>query len=209
MNLVLPKGRLFEGVVVLLRQSGIKITRPSDRCYHPSCSDPMIDVWIRKPRAIPQLLSLGLFDVGFCGLDLIKEAGDAQLVPLLNLGLNPVVIVVAVHTSQRDLLSTPPKRPILIATEYERLADEWAMKQNLAHITIQTFGSTEGYPPVHADLVMDCVETGETMEANGLIILETLFESSTWLVANKKALKDPVVSPRIQHLQHTLQGVYR
>ena len=207
MKIALPKGRLYEGVVAMMRQSGVSFARSSNRSYHPSCSDPEVDAWIRKVRAIPQLLSLGLFDVGFCGLDLVKEADYDNVVPLLDLGLNPVRIIVAVHTSQRDILTDPPKRPILIATEYERLADQWAMEHNLAHITVQTFGSTEGYPPLHADIAFDCVETGATLEANGLVIIDELFNSTTWLIANRAALSHPVTSARITSLTKKIQGV--
>jgi ATP phosphoribosyltransferase len=101
--------------------------------------------------------------------------------------------MVAVHESQRDILINPPRRPLVIATEYCNLARDWAMQRNLAAIIVNTFGSTEGYAPEDADIVLDCVETGLTMTANGLVIVDTLLQSTTWLFANRDAYEQPEV----------------
>jgi ATP phosphoribosyltransferase len=189
MRLALPKGRLLEGTFVRLARGGLTFRFASDRDYRPTCSDPTVQAKLVKVRAIPQLVALGNFDVGFCGLDLVREAGYDDAVPILDLSLNRVEIVVAVRRGQDNLLAQPPKRPLLIATEYERLADEWALRHNLAHITIQTWGSTEAFAPEDADIVFDCMETGRTLEANGLVIVDRILSSATWLVANRRALK--------------------
>lgn len=128
------------------------------------------------------------------------ESGYENVVPVLDLGLNRIELVVAVRRGSEDILHNPPKRPILIATEYEHIADHWAQKQNLAHITIQTYGSTEAYAPEDADIVFDCSETGRTIAANNLVVIERLFSSTTHLVANRQAMEDKTKSPLINEL---------
>ncbi|MBI5153488.1 MAG: ATP phosphoribosyltransferase [Parcubacteria group bacterium] len=189
MRIAIPKGRLYDSIMDVLEKSGLFVQTMSSRSYALEMKDSGLSGRIVKVRAIPQLIALGNFDVGFCGLDLVKEADYENVVSLLDLGLNPVELVVAVHASQTDILKNPPKRPLLIATEYENIAHAWALAHNLAHITIQTYGSTEGYAPQDADIVFDCSETGTTLEANGLVVVERLMKSTTYLVANNDSLR--------------------
>ena len=188
MRLALPKGRLLEGTLARLAKAGLAFAFTSDRDYRPTCSNAAVKAKLVKVRAIPQLVALGNFDLGFCGLDLVREAGYEETIPILDLGSNKVEIVVAVRRGDEKILENPPKRPLLIATEYEHLADEWALRHNLAHITIQTWGSTEAFAPEDADIVFDCMETGRTLDANGLVIIDRILSSSTWLIANRNSL---------------------
>ncbi|MBN2496285.1 MAG: ATP phosphoribosyltransferase [Deltaproteobacteria bacterium] len=204
MRLVLPKGRLLQGVLDLLARAGLTF-EIEDRNYSPRASDARIEARIFKVRAVPQLVALGNFDLGFCGLDLVKEADYEDVVPVLDLGLNPVDLVVAVAEEHRQIVDHPPRRPVLIATEYERTADRWALAHNLAHITIQTYGSTEGYAPADADIVFDCRETGRTLAANDLVVIETIVESSTYMVANRRSLASPGTGGLIRELECELR----
>ncbi len=204
LRLVLPKGRLLEGVESLLAKQGITFDF-IDRNYSPRCSDENIEAKLLKVRAIPQLVALQNFDIGFCGLDLVEEGDYEEVIPVQNLQLNKVEIVVAVPQGQEDIVKNPPKRPLLIATEYERMADKWALKNNLAHITIQTYGSTEGYAPEDADIVFDCRETGTTLRANNLVVIERLMDSATWLIANKHSLADKNKKIEIEKLAKKLR----
>lgn len=204
LRIALPKGRLLEGVLHLLSQAGLTF-EITDRNYTPIASDPRVRAKIVKARAVPQLVALGNFDAGFCGLDLVEEASYEDLVVVLELGLNPVDLVVAVSPDQVDILENPPKRPVLIATEYERIADRWALAHNLAHITIQTHGSTEGYAPEDADIVFDCRETGRTLAQNDLVVIDELLSSSTCLVANRFALEAEGVGQQVRELEDRLR----
>jgi ATP phosphoribosyltransferase len=76
----------------------------------------------------------------------------------------------------------PPRRPITIATEFPYLSSKWAFAHNLAHICLHTWGSTEAWAPEFADIVIDVVESGLTMEANGLTVLDTILKSATVLI---------------------------
>lgn len=186
LRLLLPKGRLFSQVTDILSRTGLTFHFAHERDYKPGVRSDAgtYSARVVKPRAIPQLLALEQFDIGFVGCDIVHEADYDSVEILLNLCLNTVELVVAVARGQEDLLLHPPKRPLVIATEYESLAHRWAMQRGLAHICVQTYGSTEGYAPDIADIVFDCCETGKTIEANGLVIIDRLMKSSTCLVGN-------------------------
>lgn len=188
-------------------RGGLTFRYVSDRDYSPRCNDPRIAAKLIKPRATPQMVALGNFDVGFCGLDILLDAAYDDAIPVFDLGLNPVKIVVAVPKGKEYVLTNPPKRPLLIATEYERIADNWAMARGLAHITIQTHGSTEAYAPEDADIVFDCRETGLTLDANNLVVIEELLNSTTHLIANRRALNDANRKETIEDLKKILEQV--
>ena len=207
MRLALPKGRVWENVGRLLASVGITFRFESDRDYSAPASEPGLSGKLIKARAVPQMVALGNFEAGFCGLDLVMESDYEQVVPVLDLGLNRVELVVAVARGQEGLLASPPRRPLLLATEYERLAGRWANRHGLAHITVQTWGSTEAYLPEDADVVFDCVETGRTMAANDLVVVDRIMASTTWLVANRDALCDPASGAAIRSLAARLRAV--
>ncbi len=200
LNIAVPKGRLFDAVISYLRLSGLTLDFKNDRDYSPVSDDPDVRVKIFKPRVVPQLLALGQYDIGFCGLDLVREAGYDEVIPLQNLGWNPVKLVVATSEHTPRIHIDPPKRPLVIASEYVNLATHWALEHNLAHILIQTWGSTEAFVPDEADLIFDCVETGKTMRTNGLVIIDEIMKSATHLVASAQAFRDPVKRKKIHAL---------
>jgi len=203
----LPKGRLFEGVKQTLGSANMAFEQPHPRTYALVSNQRWLEGKLFKPRAIAQLVALNRYQVGFVGLDLVQEAGFEDVVSILDLGLNRVDLVVAIPASTPEILNYPPKRPLVIATEYPNLTDRWAFEHNLAHITIQTWGSTEGYAPDDADIIFDCCETGDTIRANGLIIVDRLLSSSTWMIANKSALEDPMQAKEILELKKRLEEV--
>jgi ATP phosphoribosyltransferase len=98
-------------------------------------------------------------------------------------------------------------KPRAIPPEYPGLAGRWALRHNLAHIALQTWGSTEAYAPDDADVVLDCVETGRTLEANGLVVLERVARSATHLAASRAALDDASRAARIHDLARRLEGL--
>jgi ATP phosphoribosyltransferase len=188
LRLAIPKGKLFDKVFALLC-ARFEVTLDSDRSYRPLFARDNISAKIFKPRAIPQLLAMKKYDVGFCGFDLMEEysirSGIEMAAQVKCLDFNEIRVVVAVPSHRRlDFLSNPPKRPLIIATEYPNIADQWALKRGLAHIILQTWGSTEGYAPEDADIIIDCCETGATMAANGLREIETILYSSTCIFSN-------------------------
>lgn len=208
-RLALPKGRLMAGLVPLLGRVGLGITIPDPRGYHVACIDPRVDARLVKPRAVPQLVALGNFPLAFCGRDLVEDAAYDQTAILHDTGLNAVRIVVAVPAGSEGILSDPPRRPLVIASEYRRLAERWAFERGLSAIVIDTYGSTEGYAPDDADIVFDCVETGATMEANGLTVVERVIDSSTCLVGNEAKIEELGIRAFANRLVERLNQVRR
>lgn len=191
MRIALPKGRLLPQLLKLFEERGIRFAFAGDRDYRPKCNIAGLEAKLIKARVIPQMLALGNFQMGFTCLDAVSEAGIDGVVPLASLGLNPVRIVAAVHESKLDILENPPPRPLVIATEYPNLAGRWALGRNLAHVTVNTAGSTEAYPPEDADIVIDVVGTGASLKANGLVAVDEIMRSATCAVTTRAALNDP------------------
>jgi ATP phosphoribosyltransferase len=178
----IPKGRLFDTVAQIMADTGYPMT-VTPRNYHPRCEG--IKAFILKPKSIPQMVALDLLDAGFCGRDLVAQSGyDDRLSIVVDLGAQPVSLVAA--AAQPDILDNPPRRPLVIATEFPFIADRWATARNLAHICINTWGSTEAWVPEYADIALDVVETGATMSAHGLTILDTVLQSTTVLIASAR-----------------------
>jgi len=175
-----PKGRLFSSLVEYMRHhNGYDLSKIPPRQLKMSVEG--VHFYILKPRSIPQLVALEFLDAGFCGCDILMESGyDDRLSIYSDTELCPVKLCVG--SAVPTILENPPQRPLAIATEFPFLASRWAFSKNLAHLCLNSWGSTEAWAPEFADLVFDVVETGETMMANGLIVLETVLESTTVLV---------------------------
>src|SRR5437588_354174 len=188
LRLALPKGRMEQAVLTLLGDAGIRI-RPSARGYRPEVSLPDTEAKTLKPQNIVEMLSLGSRDLGFAGADWVAEL-EANVVELLDTGLDPVQVVAA---APEELLENGrlPTRPIVVASEYERLARRWIAARGLSAEFVRSYGATEVFPPEDADVIVDNTATGATLEANGLAVVDEVMRSSTRLYANPVALADP------------------
>lgn len=203
-RMALPKGRMFDQVVDLLKGAGISI-RQSERGYRPNISLPSFTAKILKPRNVITMLGAGARDIGFAGADWIRETGT-ELHELLDTGLNPVRLIVA---APHQILENGqlPDRPLVIASEYPRLAAHWIKEKNLQAEVLQTFGATEVFPPEDADCIVDNTATGSTLRANGLAIIDEIMTSSTRLYASKHAMEDDLIRPQIDDFVMLLQAV--
>lgn len=174
-----PKGRLLTAVTAVLGKAGVDFSGLGARQL--SLTAGGVRYYLLKPRSIPQLVAMGFLDAGFCGRDLVMESGyDDRLEVFHDLGIQKVQLCVGAASA--DVVNRPPDRPVAIATEFPHLASKWAWSKNLSHIILSSWGSTEAWVPDLADVIVDVVETGETMKANGLALLETLLESTTVMV---------------------------
>src|SRR6266568_6302912 len=117
-RLGLPKGRMETGVLALLADAGIRV-RPSARGYRPDVSLPGAEAKLLKPQNIVEMLALGSRDVGFAGADWVAEL-EADVVELLDTGLDPVQLVAAAPVALLED-GQLPKRRLIVASEYERL----------------------------------------------------------------------------------------
>lgn len=196
----LPKGRMQEGVATLLGDAGIRL-RAGSRGYRPSINLPNVVVKILKPQSIVEMLHLGSRDVGFAGADWVAEL-DAELVELLDTGLDPVRVVAAAPPEFAERIRKPNKKdpPLLVASEYQRLTQKWIEKRNIKASVVRSYGATEVFPPEDADCIVDNTATGSTLIANGLEIVDELLQSSTRMYANPRALENPDKRRTIEHV---------
>jgi ATP phosphoribosyltransferase len=203
-RLGLPKGRMENSVLTLLADAGIRV-RPSARGYRPDISLPGAEAKLLKPQNIVEMLALGSRDVGFAGADWVAEL-EADVVELLDTGLDPVQLVVA---SPAALLANGrlPARRLVIASEYERLTRRWIAAREVCAEFVRSYGATEVFPPEDADVIVDNTATGATLEANGLAVVDVLMRSSTRLYANRAALEDPTRRRAIDDLVLLINSV--
>src|SRR2546427_3822786 len=162
----------------------------SARGYRPDVSLPDTEAKILKPQNIVEMLALGSRDLGFAGADWVAEL-EADVVELLDTGLDPVQVVAA---APKTLLveGRLPARRLVVASEYERLAERWITQRGLSADCVRSYGATEVFPPEDADVIVDNPAPGATLEANGLAIVDVLMRSSARLYAHRAALDEPV-----------------
>ncbi len=203
LKVVIPKGSIYEGVVRLFQDAGIYIEH-NDRSYRPKVSIPELEIKIMRPQNIPRIIELGSHDVGFTGYDWVVET-DADVVEVLDLGLNPVRIVAAIPDTltEKDL----HKKQIVVASEYERISRKFLEKNGYDYIFLQTYGATEVFPPDDADMIIDNTTTGRTLREHNLQIIDTILESSTRFIAHKPALDDTEKREKIFELKMLFQAV--
>ena len=204
LRIVVPKGRIQRNVVSLLEASGVRLLS-DERQYKPVVSDAEIEIKIMKPQNIPRLVELGSHDAGFTGLDWIRETG-ADVEDLMDLGFDPVRVVAAAP-EELDLDALSGRR-VVVASEYEQLANRWLTDHGLDFVLIRTFGATEVFPPEDADLIIDNTATGRTLEEHRLRILDTLMTSSTRFIANREAMSDPWKQTKLNRLLLLFDAIF-
>jgi len=203
-KLALPKGRMQEGVFALLSDAGLPV-KVGSRGYRPTLPLPWIEAKILKPQSIVEMLHLGARDVGFAGADWVRELG-AELVELVDTEMDPVRVVAAAP-SALVAASWPPKRRIVVASEYEQITRRWIAREMLDATFLRSFGATEVLPPEDADCIVDNAATGSTLKANGLEIVADLMTSSTRMYAHPKALDDATKRTRIETIVLLVRSV--
>ncbi|MCY2959879.1 MAG: ATP phosphoribosyltransferase [Planctomycetota bacterium] len=194
-RLALPKGRMQDAVQTLLADAGLAV-RPGARSYRPELPLAGFETKLLKPQAVVHMLHAGTRDLGFAGADWVAELG-AELVELVDTGLDRVRLVAAAPMGfVRD--GALPRRPLVVASEYERLAKSWISRKGIDATFVRSWGATEVLPPEDADVVVDNTASGATLVANGLAIVDELLASSTRLYASPRALDDSAKRERIE-----------
>jgi ATP phosphoribosyltransferase len=202
LKIIIPKGRLHGRVVALLNDCGFGVDS-DERSYIPRVADRGIEAKLLKPQNVPRLIELGSHDAGFCGRDWVEETG-ADVVEVMDLGFDPVTIVAAAARA----FSGPKRRgPVVAASEYERLARRFLERRYRRYIFIRTYGATEVFPPDDADVIVDNMASGRTLQEHGLKVIATLLESSTRFIANRKALRDPGKREKIGQMKTLFRAV--
>ena len=203
LKMVIPKGHLYGKVVQLLNDAGFAVETNAE-AYRPKVGLPGFEAKVMRPQNIPRLIELGAHDLGFTGLDWIVESG-AELTEVMDLGFDPVRLAAAVPITFSE--AKAKGRKIIVASEYENITRRFLEKRGFDFIFLQTYGATEVFPPDDADMIVDNVATGRTLQAHRLRILAVIMESTTRLVADSAALKDPWKSERIAEMAMLLRGV--
>jgi ATP phosphoribosyltransferase len=203
-RLALPAGDLRAPIARMLASVGLTVDGYGEgsRSYRLGVRE-REDVQTRvfRERDIPIQVALGNYDLGICSLAWVTEMGvrfpEQPVVPLCDLGLGSRGIFAAVSArdfrSTSDLARLPTVR---IASEYPNIAEAFALAARLPIYRVQAvWGSAEGYPPEDADLVVVAAEGGERLNADGLVPVHRLFDSSAWLVANRDSLTMAELGP--------------
>lgn len=203
-HIAIPKGRMYDGIVALLAEAGIRISA-SSRGYRPTLSLPGFEAKILKPQNIIEMLDVGSRDVGFAGADWVAEL-NADVVEVLDTGLDRVRVVAAAPAQilQGGRL---PRRPLVVASEMERLTRAWIASRALDARFVRSYGATEVFPPEDADCIVDIAASGATLAANGLEIVDELLTSSTRMYASRDAIEDPAKRAAIDDLALLISSV--
>jgi ATP phosphoribosyltransferase len=204
----LPKGSLQEATFAMLGKAGFKVQAGS-RSYMPSVDDKAIDARLIRAQEISRYVELGMLDAGITGFDWIQENGS-DVVEVADLvyakqGLRPVRWVVAVHNDS-TIKSVQDLQGKRIATEAVGLTRRFLDKQGVKAEVEFSWGATEVKVPDLVDAIVELTETGSSLRANNLRIVETVLESTTKLIANRAAWADEWKRRKIEQIAMLLKG---
>lgn len=194
----LPTGRLFRAAEPVLRQAGIPLPPPDGGDRSLRVEGPDTVVLFVKDRDVPVYVEHGAADLGVVGRDVLEEQ-PARLYAPLDLGVGRCRMVLA-----RPVDRPLPEPPFRIATKYPEAARRHFLRRGTAADLIRLSGAVEIAPALDlADGIVDLVETGSTLAANGLVEEETLFESTARVVVNRAAfrLRRRLVQPALRRLR--------
>ena len=204
----LPKGSLQDATFAMMKKAGFVVS-VSSRSYVPTVDDPEIEAKLIRAQEISRYVQLGLLDAGITGYDWIIENGSdvhevAELV-YAKQGLRPVRWVLAVPENSRIRRASDlnGKR---IATEAVGLTRRYLKKKGVRAKVEFSWGATEVKAPDLVDAIVELTETGSSLRANNLRIVETVLESTTRFIANKQAWKNEWKRSKISQLAILLKG---
>ncbi|MCX8031718.1 MAG: ATP phosphoribosyltransferase [Thermodesulfovibrionales bacterium] len=208
LKLGLPKGSLQESTLRLFRKAGYHIT-VSPRSYYPVFDDEEIHSMLIRAQEMPRYVENGHLDCGLTGYDWILEQG-ADVVEVADLryakeGFRPVkwVIAVPMDSDIKTLKDLEGKR---IATELVGFTKKYLESKGIKAKVDFSWGATEVKPPYLADAIVELTETGTSLRANNLRVVEIIVESTTRFIANKKAWQDKWKKKKIQNIALLLNG---
>ena len=208
LSIGLPKGSLQEATFELFRKAGFTITA-SGRSYIPRIDDDELEGILIRAQEISRYVEEGILDVGLTGHDWIVESGSSveEVADLAygKQGFRPVRWVLAVPND------SPVKRAEdlagkRIATEVVNITKNYLAKKGVsAHVEF-SWGATEVKVPQLVDAIVELTETGSSLRAHNLRVVDTLLESTTRFISNRAALKDPWKKAKIEQISMLLKG---
>jgi len=207
-RLGIPKGSLQDATVALFAQAGWKIY-VSGRSYFPTADDPEIECMLIRAQEMARYVDQGVLDVGLTGMDWVLENG---------LQVDAIADLVYAKQSRgkvRWVLAVPEESKFqraedlegcVIATELVNVSKQYFGKKGVNVRVEFSWGATEVKPPVLADAIVEVTETGSSLRANRLRIIDTVMESYTQVIANPKAMQDEWKREKISNLALMLCG---
>jgi ATP phosphoribosyltransferase len=214
LKLGIPKGSLQDATIHLFARAGFNIY-VSTRSYFPSIDDPEIECMLIRAQEMARYVCDGVLDAGLTGQDWIAEhklGGNSKhsLTPIADLvyakqSFGKVRWVLAAPEDSR-FKSPTDFADATIATELVRVTKAYFDRLNVPVNVEFSWGATEVKPPVLADAIVEATETGSTLRANRLRILDTVMESNTQLIANDVALADDWKRTKIENIALLLRA---
>ncbi|MBI2429760.1 MAG: ATP phosphoribosyltransferase [Ignavibacteriales bacterium] len=208
LKLGLPKGSLQEATLQLMSKAGFNFS-VSSRSYFPSVDDEELEAMLIRAQEIARYVEDGVFDAGLTGYDWIIENG-VDVVRVCDLiyskqSMRKVKWVLAVHENSpvKTVKDLEGKR---IATEVVGITKEYLKKHGVNATVEFSWGATEVKTPDLVDAIVEVTETGGSLRANKLRIVDVVLESNTKLIANKLSWSDPWKRTKIENLAMLLQG---
>jgi ATP phosphoribosyltransferase len=208
LKLGIPKGSLENATVDLFRRAGFQITT-SSRSYFPAIDDPEIECMLIRAQEMARYVEDGVLDAGLTGRDWVEE-NEAKVENVADLiyakqSFGKVRWVLAVpeaspYKSVKDLQGK------IIATELVAATKRYLERNGVTAKVEFSWGATEVKPPELADAIVEVTETGSSLRANKLRIIETVLESNTQLIANVDSWKDPAKRQKLEDMKMLLQG---
>ena len=208
LKLGIPKGSLQESTLRLFAKAGFNMI-VGRRSYFPSIDDVEIEPMLIRAQEIPKYVASGVIDAGLTGMDWVKE-NKAKVTEVCELiyakeGMKPVKWVLAVPNDSK-IKSVKDLQGNRIATELVEVTKEYLKKNKVNAIVEFSWGATEVKPPYLADAIVELTETGASLRASNLRIVETLLESTTRFIANKKSYADKQKKAKIDNIALLLKG---
>src|ERR1700723_1441187 len=208
LKLGIPKGSLQDATIALFERAGWRIFA-NGRSYFPTVDDNELECMLIRAQEMARYVDKGVLDAGLTGIDWVVESG-LDVVSITSLTYSKQT-----RTKVRWVLAVPEDSPYqkaedlsgkVIATELVEVAKRYFAEKNVPVKVEFSWGATEVKPPMLADAIVEVTETGSSLRANRLRIIETLMESETQLIANKSAWADPWKRAKIETLSLMLNG---
>jgi ATP phosphoribosyltransferase len=215
LKLAIPKGSLEEQTLRLFEAADLRVRRGSVRDYHGTVDDDRIDrVSLLRPQEIPLYVQDGLFDLGITGQDWIAET-DADVEVLTTLSYarsgtgHGTQVVLAVPNEHPATSAKEIPAGTRISTEFLKLTERYFDDLGIPVKVVWSYGATEAKVPEIVDAIVDVTETGNTLRAHGMRIVETLLTSEPVLIANRETLAGEAKRAAVEDVRTLLLGALR
>jgi ATP phosphoribosyltransferase len=208
LKLGLPKGSLQESTLKLFKKAGYNVSVGA-RSYYPDFDDPEIQAMLIRAQEMAKYVDDGVLDAGLTGKDwILEQKADVHEVAELHYakgGLRPVKWVIAVPNDS-NIKTVKDLKGKRISTELVGFTKEYLKSCGIKAEVDFSWGATEVKPPYLADAIVELTETGSSLRANNLRVIETILESSTRFISNKKAWKDKWKRQKMENIVLLLKG---